>query len=104
MLRKLCLIYSLNAADWICTVTLIRTGGFYEANPLMSCVIGDLSLGFLIKCILPAFILMFVGRMYVGLGKTGFRCVDICATYVLVLYTVLCAVHIVNFAAWHSGI
>ena len=85
-------------------MTLIRTGGFYEANPLMSGVIGNLSLGFLIKCILPAFILLFVGRMYGELGDIGYKWVDISATFVLVLYSALCAVHIVNFAALHFGI
>ena len=94
------MIYSLNAADWICTVTLLRTGGFFEANPLMSPVMDNLSLGFLVKCILPAFTLMFVGRRYSELGETGCKWVDRCATLVLMLYTALCALHIFNFEVW----
>ena len=99
--RKLCLIYSLNIADWICTVTLLSSGGFFEANPLMRPVLGDVSLGFLVKGILPAFLLLFVGHMAGSLGK-GARWVDRCAGWVLALYTALCAVHIVNFAVWLS--
>ncbi len=83
-------------------MTLLRTGGFFEANPLMSPVIGDPSWGFLLKCILPAFLLLFVGRRYGALGEAGDRWVDRCASFVLALYCALCAVHIVNFTVWHS--
>ena len=89
--------------DWICTVTLLNTGDFYEANPLMSPIIGDLPLGFLVKCVFPAVLLLLVYRMCRELGREELARVDQFVSFVIVLYTALCAVHIVNFLILRFG-
>ena len=43
----------LNMSDWVCTLALVSTGVFEEANPLMKNVISMPMLGFLVKVALP---------------------------------------------------
>ena len=95
--RKLYLIYALNVADWLCTVILLRSGDFYEANPLMRSVIHSVPLGFAVKCILPAVIITVITRMLAELGCKETRLIDRVISFAVAFYTLLCADHIVNF-------
>ncbi|MBQ9247620.1 MAG: hypothetical protein IJ171_03430 [Ruminococcus sp.] len=90
--------------DWICTVTLLRNDGFYEANPLMQSVVADITLGFLVKCILPACLMVPIWRLICLLEMPDLPIVDRFVSFVLVLYTAICAVHIVNFAMLLLGV
>ena len=101
--RKLSLIYSLNIADWICTVTLLRSGRFFEANPLMQPVIGNLSLSFVIKCVAPFFLVLTIIRLTEKLDRGGLLKVDRIASLVLMLYFALCVDHIINFLIMFYG-
>ena len=103
MRHKLSLIYLLNVTDWICTVILLRTGDFYEANPLMSPIIGSIAAGILVKCILPAALLFLIYRMCIALGAENFPLIDRFIAFVTVLYTALCAIHIADFLILHLG-
>ncbi len=51
--RRLFLLFMLNMSDWVCTLALVSTGVFEEANPLMKNVISMPMLGFLVKVALP---------------------------------------------------
>ena len=95
--RKLCLIYALNIADWICTVTLLRIGGFYEANPLMRPLIGEPLSGLIVKGLLPAVLLVLVSRLSRRLETWESLLLNRFISFVLALYSVLCTVHIMNF-------
>ncbi len=97
------MIYSLNVVDWICTVVLLHTGGFFEANPLMQSIVSDISLGFLVKCILPALLMVPIWRLICLLEITDLPLIDRFISFVLALYTAICAVHIVNFGLLHFG-
>ena len=55
--KRLFLLFMLNMSDWICTLALLSTGCFEEANPLMRNVIASPFLGFAVKILLP---LMFI--------------------------------------------
>ena len=101
--RKLALLYALNIADWLCTITLLRTGGFYEANPLMSPVIQSIPIGFLLKCILPAALLLLVWYLCSKLGGRELVMVDVFLSFVIVIYTAICTIHIIDFIMWHIG-
>ena len=103
MARKLSLLYSLNIADWICTVILLRSGRFYEANPLMSAVIDNISLSFVIKCVVPIFMIRLIIRLTRQLDREGLKKVDRIVAFVLALYTALCVDHIVNFLILYFG-
>lgn len=101
LMRKLFLIYSLNTVDWICTVVLLRTGGFYEANPLMQPIIGNLSLGLTVKGILPLLAILLIIRMIGRIDRGELYTIDRIVAFVLAFYTVLCGVHVVNFLLWN---
>ena len=66
----------------------------------MNLMIGDLSLGFAVKCILPAVLLVLVYKMYNELGEKEIRYVDKFIAFALALYIALCLVHIANFILW----
>ncbi len=57
--RRLTALFLLNVSDWICTLALLRTGLFREANPLMSKVVAGLPSGFLVKVCMPLALILF---------------------------------------------
>lgn len=60
--RRLFLLFMLNLSDWLCTLALISTGYFAEANPLMRNVVESPFLGFLVKFALPLGLILFAVR------------------------------------------
>ena len=97
IIRKLYLIFLLNIADWICTVTLLGSGGFYEANPLMRPVIGNIAFGILFKGILPAGLVIMISRVLRRMDVGGLRRSDCFISFALTYYLGLCVIHIANF-------
>ena len=95
---KLYLLYSLNAADWICTAVLLRSGLFFEANPLTRTFIDNTSAGFAIKCIAPAALITLIARASDILDINDLRRVGLFAAFALIFYTALGVSHIINFA------
>ena len=95
------MLYALNIADWVCTVALLRTGSFYEANPLMRPLIAQPLSGLLVKCLLPAILVLSVSRMMRGLGEREQGLVDRFICFALALYCALCMIHILSFAVWY---
>ena len=57
--KRLFLLFMLNFSDWICTLSLLATGYFEEANPLMKNVIASPLLGFAVKVALPLSCIFF---------------------------------------------
>ena len=51
--RRLFLLFMLNMSDWVCTLALLSTGIFEEANPIMKYIISNPLLGFLVKIAIP---------------------------------------------------
>ena len=91
------LVYSMNVADWICTVVLLHSGRFYEANPLMQQIIDSLPQGFLFKCLFPAliiFVLIFTMRL---LDQCELAVADRFISFVLVFYVAINIDHVINF-------
>ena len=101
--RKLYLLYSLNAADWICTAALLRSGRFFEVNPLTRTFICNTSAGFAIKCIVPAALITLIVRSTGRLDTSDLRRVDMFASFALVFYTALCINHIISFVILFLG-
>lgn len=56
--RRLAILFMLNVSDWICTLALLSTGYFSEANPLMQSVVQSVPLGALVKVLLPLVFIM----------------------------------------------
>lgn len=57
---KLIILYLLNVLDWIFTLYLVGTGFFREANIIMAKIIDNYAIGFVLKVLLVAIILMFI--------------------------------------------
>ena len=97
LVYKLMLIYILNIADWACTVVLLDTDLFYEANPLMRSVIADLPQGILIKCLLPALAISLIIFALRFLGMDELRLTDRFVCFAVVFYTAVNLDHVINF-------
>lgn len=95
--RKLFLVYFLNVADWVCTVTLLSTGMFFEANPIARTFIDSITLGFIIKCLIP-FVGVFVCCRYMRILELAqLRFADMLISFALTVYIAIIIDHIINF-------
>ena len=101
--RRLYLLYFLNIADWVCTVILLSTGGFYEVNPIMRPFVGSIPLGFLIKAVIPAAIVALILRLAPRLDCASVIRVIRFTNAILIFYAALCVNHIVNFILLFFG-
>lgn len=57
--RRLILLLALNVSDWICTLALLSTGMFEEANPLMRRIMESPLLGFIVKALIPFSLIVY---------------------------------------------
>lgn len=94
---KLFIVYILNVVDWVCTVALLSTGLFYEANPIARTFINSVMLGFLIKCILPFIAIIFCSRCMSVLESSQLKLADMLISFALTVYIVITIDHIINF-------
>ncbi len=97
LVKKLYLVYLLNVLDWVCTVVLLSTGAFYEANPIAKTFINSISLGLLIKCILPFVIIFIVSKCMHILDMPQLRTADMVISFGLTVYIAITVDHIINF-------
>ena len=97
LFKKLMIVYSLNVADWICTVVLLYTERFYEANPLMRQIITDLPQGFIFKCLFPALIILTIILALRLLDMRELAVADRFISFVLVFYLAINIDHVINF-------
>lgn len=97
LVQKLYFVYFLNIVDWVCTVLLLDTGKFYEANPIARTFIDNIWLGFLLKCIVPFVIVFGVSRFMHILCIKELRFVDTLICFALTVYLAVTLDHIINF-------
>ena len=95
--RKLQLTYLLNVTDWICTLALLSTGRFYEANPIARMFIGNIGFGFAVKCVLPLMIVAVIIRVLRRAEADTLRTADSFVSFVMVFYLVIAIDHTINF-------
>lgn len=95
--RKLYFVYLLNVLDWICTVILLSSGAFYEANPIAGTFINNLSLGLLIKCIVPFVVIFIISRCMHILDMPQLKTADMVISFGLTVYIAITVDHIINF-------
>ncbi len=95
--RKLYVVYLLNVLDWICTVLLLSTGAFYEANPIANTFIGNISLGLLIKCIIPLVVIFIVAKFMHILDMPQLKVADMVISFGLTVYIAITLDHLINF-------
>lgn len=95
--KKLFLVYSLNVIDWVCTLLLLSTGAFYEANPIARSFIGSISFGFAVKCIVPFLAVYSVNRMMHILEVGQLKIADMMISFGLTVYLAVNIDHLINF-------
>lgn len=95
--RKLFFVYFLNVIDWVCTVALLSTGKFYEANPIAKTFIDSVALGFLIKCLIPFVAIYFCSRFMRILDAGQLKLADMLISFALTVYIAIALDHIINF-------
>lgn len=94
--RRLFLLFALNTSDWLCTLSLVSTGCFEEANPLMKKVIAEPLLGLAVKIIIPyLFIVYALSRTKTADSKqilvsNNIVLFGICVYVAINLYHILC--------------
>ncbi len=95
--EKMAFLYFLNLIDWLCTESLLLTGRFYEANPIMSGVITGFWQTLLIKGVLPLALVILCSVIYRLSGEGESRFADIMIYIGIVLYALVNLWHIFNF-------
>lgn len=95
--RKLYLVYLLNVVDWVCTVVLLSTGLFYEANPIARTFIDSISLGFILKCVVPFVLIFLTARCLHILDFRQMKIADMMISFGLTVYIAITVDHIINF-------
>ena len=95
--RKLYLLYMMDAGDWICTVVLLRSGRFAEANPLARGFISSLPWGFVLKAAVPMAAILMVVKAVGMLDDAGIAAADRAVCFPLAVYLVILSAHAVNF-------
>lgn len=95
--KKLFFVYFLNVIDWVCTITLLSTGMFYEANPIARTFIESVMLGFFIKCLIPFVAIILCARCMHILESSQLKLADMLISFALTVYIAITLDHIINF-------
>ncbi|MGN1126600.1 MAG: DUF5658 family protein [Ruminococcus sp.] len=95
--RRILLIILLNFSDWLCTVTLLRYDGFFEANPLMVNLLDKPLLCFAVKCILPLILMSYIFYALPISSNSIIKAVNIIMIVLGVIYLLINILHIFNF-------
>lgn len=97
LIRKLYFVYFLNVLDWVCTVLLLNTGMFFEANPIADTFIDNVWLSFFLKCVAPFFVVFLVNRFLHILDIRELKLCDMMISFTLTVYLAVTLDHIINF-------
>lgn len=100
IVRKLYLVYFLNVLDWVCTILLLKTGMFFEANPIANTFIDNILVGFALKCALPFVVVFLVNHFMVILDIPELRIADKMISFTLTVYLAVTLDHIINFVIY----
>lgn len=95
--NRLYYLYILNVIDWICTIVLLKTGMFIEANPIANLFIGNYVWGFVIKCAVPLLITVFITAQLYVLPQKYLKITNIVVIIGIVIYVFINMSHVMNF-------
>ena len=96
--KRLFLLFMFDLSDWICTLALLRTGLFREANPLMQGVISSFAAGFIVKVAMPMALILFALTKLKNADKRQIMISNNIALFGVAIYFVLNLYHIACFA------
>lgn len=97
--RRLFLLFMFNLSDWICTMALLGTGLFKEANPLMRDVVSSFFLGFVIKVAMPLSLILFAVSRIKYSDRRQILISNNIALFGVAIYFLLNIYHIMCFGA-----
>lgn len=101
--QRLFFLYGLNLTDWVCTGVLLSTGRFFEANPLMSPVVGSFWQTFLIKVVLPLLLVLLCAVVFWMSRMRESRFANVLLNIGIIAYSLVNLWHIVNFLLLFSA-
>lgn len=91
---KFILLYILNCTDILFTYTLLKTGLFYEANFIMTSIVTDPYLSFLVKILIPlVLIIRLIPRLPI-LTSTSLMLCNVALTFILAIYLFINSTHL----------
>lgn len=90
---RLVVLYILNVFDYLFTLVLISSGIFIEANPLLSVNIDGLW-GFILKCIVPLFLLVYLHIRFSADKPKHEKAVKILLDCIIIYYGIINLFHI----------
>lgn len=96
--RRLFLLLMLDLTDWICTLALLKTGLFKEANPLMRGVISNTAAGFFVKVAMPLALILFALTKLKDADRRQLLLSNNIALFGVAVYFLLDLYHIACFA------
>lgn len=99
--RRLILLFALNVSDWICTLALLSTGMFAEANPLMRSVMESPLLGFFIKALLPFSLIMYALSKLKNAEPKQVLISNNIALIGVAVYVIVNIYHLICFTVFH---
>lgn len=95
--KRLFLLFMLNMSDWLCTLALISTGAFEEANPLMKNIITRPLLGASVKVIFPFVFIFFALKKAREADKQQLLVSNNIALFGVIVYVMINLYHLVCF-------
>jgi len=95
--RRLLFLYLLNVSDWFCTVVILRSGYFFEANPIMQPIINNIPVSFTVKCLLPMLLILYACFNITDITKKQEALARYILNAITTVYTLINATHIVNY-------
>lgn len=94
LIQKFWVLYILNCTDILFTYTFIKTGGFYEANPLMRSVVTNPYLCLFIKVVLPGIALLFLFYYLLHNVKPLSAFCQWAANFIVLVYALINGLHL----------
>ena len=101
--QRLFFLYALNLIDWLCTEVLLSSGRFFEANPLMSGVVGSFFPTLLVKGVLPLLLVLVCALVFRLSRIEESRFATVLLNIGIIAYSLVNLWHIVNFLLLFSA-
>lgn len=94
LIQKFLFLYLLNCTDILFTYTFLKTGDFYEANPLMRHIVTNPYLCLLIKVILPGLALLLLFYYLMQNTKPLSSFCQWATNFIILMYILINSLHV----------
>ena len=94
LIHKFWVLYILNCTDILFTYTFLKTGGFYEANPIMRSIVTNPCLCLLVKVFCPGIALVFLFHFLEHNKKELSAFCQWAANFIILIYVIINSLHL----------